>query len=97
MCFCNLTNLFFSLIPSSYERLLKDEIWGVTHYMKIPLETVMKMPIQDRRYFIQKHNEEQEGIKSYRDRNSGKRTYDGEALNDFAKLEQENIKNMRGR
>ncbi len=65
--------------------------------MKIPLETVMKMPIQDRRYFIQKHNEEQEGIKSYRDRNSGKRTYDGEALNDFAKLEQENIKNMRGR
>ena len=64
--------------------------------MKIPLETVMKMPIQDRRYFIQKHNEEQEGIRQRYNKNTGK-VYDGESLNEFAKLEQENIKNMKGR
>ena len=76
--------------------MLKDEIWGCTHYMKIPLETVMRLPIQDRRYFIRKHNEEQEGIRRAREADSNRRTIDGESLNEYAKLEQENIKN-RGR
>ena len=96
MCFYNLTNLYFSLIPNEYERMLKDEIWGCTHYMKIPLETVMRLPVQDRRYFIQRHNEEQEGIRSAIDRRKGNTTYDGEVLNEYAKLEQENIKNRKG-
>ena len=95
MCFYNLTNLFFSLIPSSYERVLKDEIWGCTHYMKIPMETVMKLPIQDRRYFIQRHNEEQQGIRAERERMNGNRITDGEAINEYARLEQENIKNRK--
>ncbi len=95
-CFCNLTNLFFSLIPSDYERILKDEIWGCTHYMKLPMETVMKLPIQDRRYYIHKHNEEQQDIRSRQERATGtNRTYDGEAINEYAKLEQENAKNRR--
>ena len=97
MCFYNLTNLYFSLIPSSYDRVLKDEIWGCTHYMKLPMETVMKLPIQDRRYYIQKHNEEQQGLRASYERRNGNRIYDGEAINEFAKLEQENIKNMKGR
>ncbi len=57
----------------------------------------MKLPIQDRRYYIQKHNEEQQGVKSSLERRSGNMTYDGEALNEFARLEQENIKNMKRR
>lgn len=65
--------------------------------MKLPMETVMKLPIQDRRYFIQKHNEEQQGIRSSYEKRNGNRTYDGEAINEFARLEQENIKNMKGR
>ena len=69
MSFYNLTNLFFSLIPSDYEASLKNEIWGCTHYMKIPLETVMKLPIQDRRYFIQRHNIEQEELKKEIEKN----------------------------
>jgi len=97
MCFYNLTNLYFSLIPSNYERTLKDEIWGCTHYMNLPMETVMKLPIQDRRYYIQKHNEEQQGVKASLERRSGNRTYDGAAINEFARLEQENIKNMKRR
>lgn len=61
------------------------------------METVMKLPIQDRRYYIQRHNDEQEGIRKRMEKTSGNRTYDGEALNAFAKNEQENIKNMSRR
>lgn len=65
--------------------------------MNLPMETVMKLPIQDRRYFIQKHNEEQQGLRATYEKKTGNRTYDGESINEFAKLEQENIKNMKGR
>lgn len=65
--------------------------------MKLPMETVMKLPIQDRRYYIQKHNEEQEGYRAASERRGNNVIYDGEAINEFAKLEQENIKNMKGR
>ena len=62
--------------------------------MKLPMETVMKLPIQDRRYYIQKHNEEQQNLRSSYERNTGThKTYDGESLNEYAKLEQMNIKN----
>ena len=65
--------------------------------MKLPMETVMKLPVQDRRYFIQKHNEEQQGIrKSYEKRTGTATINDGEAINEYAKLEQANIKNRKG-
>lgn len=57
----------------------------------------MKLPIQDRRYYIQKHNEEQQGLRTSYEKKNGNRTVDGEAINSFAKLEQENIRNMKGR
>lgn len=57
----------------------------------------MKLPIQDRRYYIQKHNEEQQGLRASYEKKNGNRTVDGEAINSFAKLEQENIRNMKGR
>lgn len=91
-----MTNLFFSLISDDYDRMLKDEIWGCVHYMKLPMETVMRMPVQDRRYFIQKHNDEQQGIKKTMDKRSGVATItDGDAINEYARLEQENIKNRK--
>ena len=60
------------------------------------METVMKLPIQDRRYFIQKHNDEQNGIRSAYEKSKGGRVVEGDAINTYAKLEQENLKNMRG-
>ena len=93
MSFYNLTNLYFSLIPNSYEKIFKDEIWGCTHYMKIPLETVMKLPVQDRRYFIRKHNEEQEQMRSSYERSGVNTVSNGEAINEYARIEQSNIKN----
>ena len=82
------------MLPSNYERILKDEIWGVFRHIGIPIETVMAMPIQDRRYFIQKHNMEQEGIKDSARGNTQGNVYNGD-LNAFAKTEQSNAK-VRG-
>ena len=63
------------------------------------METVMKLPIQDRRYFIQKHNQEQQGIReSYEKRNGNReKITDGETINEYAKLEQERLRNIKGR
>ena len=51
--------------------------------MGLPMETVMKLPVQDRRYYIQRHNEEQAGIKSRRENGGDKNTrtfFDGETI-----------------
>jgi len=52
----------------------------------------MKLPIQDRRSLIHKHNIEQEEISKEMEgeSNSNVRTYEGESINAFAKLEQLN-------
>jgi hypothetical protein len=63
--------------------------------MNLPMETVMKLPIQDRRYFIQRHNEEQEGIRKVRDKRDGLNIIDGETINDFARIEQMRDQNLR--
>lgn len=96
MCFCNLTNMYFSMLPSDYERILKDEIWGMFKHIGIPMETVMSMPIQDRRYYIQKHNHEQEAhvAAETQSKNSNTNTYSGD-INEFARMEQANAK-VRG-
>jgi hypothetical protein len=48
------------MLPSEYERSLRDEIWGCFKYIGIPMETVMRLPIQERKYYIHKHNKEVE-------------------------------------
>jgi len=97
MCFYNLTNSFFSILPNDYERKLKDEIYGCFKHIGIPIETIYNMPIQDRRYFIMKHNAEQEQLnkeaEAARTASTGGYRNNGN-LNSFAKLEQMN--NRRG-
>ena len=51
---------------------------------------------EDRRYFIQKHNAEQEKIRAEREHEDGRNLYDGETINQYAALEQEKAKNMMG-
>lgn len=53
---------------------------------------IMRLPIQDRRSLIHKHNLEQEEISKEMEGegNSNVRTYEGESLNTFAQLEQLN-------
>ena len=56
-------------------------------------DMIMKLPIQDRRALIQKHNIEQDAIAREFDKTSGiVRTYEGESLNTFARMEQNDMK-----
>lgn len=57
-------------------------------------DMIMKLPIQDRRSLIHKHNLEQSEIeKDYnKENNANIRTYEGESINRFAELEQSNQK-----
>ena len=57
-------------------------------------DMIMKLPIQDRRALIQKHNREQEAINSEMESHSSSnsRTYEGESINTFARMEQSNMK-----
>lgn len=84
------------MLPSNYERTLKDEIYGCFKHIGIPIETVYNMPVQDRRYYILKHNEEQERHKEERERNEKGGTMNNGDLNAFAKNEQSNAKTLRG-
>ena len=40
-----------------YERNLKDELFACHMYMKIPFDVLEKMPIMDRKYYIDKYIE----------------------------------------
>lgn len=83
-------------MPSEYERQLKEELWGCFKYIGIPYETLLNMPIQDRRFYIMKHNAEQEEIeKRYKKDNGGGRSYNGD-LNAYARREQDNAKTRGG-
>ena len=56
-------------------------------------DMIMRLPIQDRRALIYKHNMEQDAISREFDKTQGNvRTYEGESLNTFARMEQNDIK-----
>lgn len=93
MCFCNLTSTFFSTLPDDYEQRLQDEIYGCFKYIGIPIETVYHMPVQNRRYFIMRHNAEQEHAIAEQEslaRQNSNTTRTNSGLNTYAKLEQQN-------
>lgn len=88
-----MTNFYFSISPNEYAKNLLDEIWGCFKHVGMPWDMIMNLPIQDRRTLINKHNMEQDSINREFDKNNGNtRTYEGESINTFAKMEQTNIK-----
>lgn len=54
------------------------------------------MPIQDRRFFILKHNQEQENLKSEHEKSSKSGMSSNADLNAFARNQQSTKKNLRG-
>lgn len=54
--------MFFSISPNEYADALLDEIYGCFKYIGIPIETVMNMPVQNRKYFISRHNRDTEEL-----------------------------------
>lgn len=71
-----------------------DELWGCFKHVGMSWDMIMKLPIQDRRTLIQKHNREQEAINNEIEgtSSSNNRTYEGEMINTFAKMEQSNMR-----
>lgn len=72
-----------------------DELWGCFKHVGMSWDMVMKLPIQDRRTLIHKHNLEQEEInREYEggDGASNTRYYEGESINTFAQMEQNNLR-----
>lgn len=65
--------------------------------MKIPLETVMKLPIQDRKYYIMRHNYDVEMEERKQRGGDNDVTYSSsESINLFAKNQTEYEKNKSG-
>lgn len=72
-----------------------DEVWGCFKHVGMSWDMIMRLPIQDRRALIHKHNLEQEEINAEYDRIEGggeSRYYEGEMINTFAKMEQSNMR-----
>lgn len=81
-------------MPDDYAESFHEEIWGCVNYIKLPYETVMNMPVMDRKNWIQRHNLEQQREREREERkNNGGTSIGGESINAYAKLSQEKIKN----
>jgi hypothetical protein len=76
--------MFFSISPNDYANALLDEIYGCFKYIGIPVETVMNMPVQNRKYFISRHNKDCEEINSKYGNNSS--TFTGEATDIYSQM-----------
>jgi hypothetical protein len=84
--------MLFSISPKS-EQYLREELWGCFKYIKIPFETLYKMPVRERKFYIERHNE---AAKEENDKMEGKSNSNRtEAnINAYANIEQSNLKNM---
>lgn len=83
--------MLYSADAEVFEINFWNEIWGCVKYIGLPYDTVMNMPIQDRKVWIQKHNIESKN--EGKDPNEG--NVSGFMINAYAENEQNNMKNMR--
>jgi hypothetical protein len=77
--------MFFSISPNEYADALLDEIYGCFKYIGIPIDTVMNMPVQNRKYFISRHNKDCEEMNK-KHGNSNSSTFTGEATTEYSKI-----------
>lgn len=84
--------MFFSISPNDYAESLLDEIYGCFKYIGIPIDTVMNMPIQDRKYFIARHNKDCEAINQKHSNNSYNIT--GEAVSEYTNMSMNDYKRL---
>ncbi len=87
LCFYQWTSLFFSTLPSEYERNFKEEIWGCFKYIGIPLETLMNMPVSDRKFYIMMHNRKDDGSSTRQDNEPQERDLEQEKMDMFNQMQ----------
>ena len=78
----------------------QEELWGCFRHIGLPYDTLLKMPIQQRKFIIMKHNMEQENIRQEYERQkvgANGQTMTGIGLNEYARMEQSNMENMNKR
>ena len=83
--------MFFSISPNEYADALLDEIYGCFKYIGIPIDTVMNMPVQNRKYFISRHNHDCEELNKKYSSDKGA-TFSGEATSEFTKMSMNDYK-----
>jgi hypothetical protein len=69
-----------------------DELWGCFKHIGMSWGMIMKLPIQDRRALIHRHNIEMDEMNKELN-NGGGSTVNGEMVNIYARMEQDNMKN----
>lgn len=85
--------MFFSISSKEYANSLLDEIYGCFKYIGIPIDTVMKMPTQVRKYFISRHNRECDDLnRKYSNESSSNIT--GEGTEEFTKMSMADYKRL---
>ena len=85
--------MFFSISPNDYANALLDEIYGCFKYIGIPIDTVMNMPVQDRKYFISRHNHDCDELnKKYGNDNSVNIT--GEGTSQYTQMSMTDYKRL---
>lgn len=80
-------------MPDDYELSFWEEIWGCVKVIGIPYDTVMSMPVQNRKILIQRHNMEGEMNEMKKMRGNDGTTIGGESLNAYAEQEMKKIEN----
>ena len=61
-------------MPREYEKSFKEELWGCFKYIGIPLDTLMSMPVADRKFYIMMHNNKDNESSSNEDRDNDEET-----------------------
>ena len=84
----------FSLISPEHELALKEELFGCTQYIKIPMAELMKMPTRDRKFYIKKHNEEVDKENAEYEAMSNGNTTRTEAIDKFTDIDQATYSKM---
>lgn len=93
--FFDSTSLFSSISnDEDTEWALWEELFGCVEYLKIPYDTILRMPVHVRKFWINRHNQ---AIKKEKDVKDGyTRTVEGVGVNAFAALEQANQRALLG-
>lgn len=84
----------FSLISPDNERGLKEELFGCNQYIHIPLNELMNMPIRDRKFYIQKHNEAVDKENEQYENMTKGNTSTTEAIDRFTDIDQQAYSRM---
>lgn len=85
--------MFFSISPNDYAEALLDEIYGCFKYIGMPIDTVMNMPVQNRKYFISKHNHDCEELD--RKYNNNSISVSGEGTTSYTQMSMTDYKYLR--